>query len=212
MPFDYSTLDLVSGEAIKSSPTPTHAFPHPSEITLATINYYDNGPETRGKWHSSRFALNWQMFTQTQPFTPSSRLSAWSGATQMHDPDFFAHYLEQKGHAEKMGEQCWRFYRGLYDNSFKMHDDGRATALPLLGQFISKYPGTTVHYGCVARMWWDEFEELTAEIFLDQTLFATIDVNRVANNIKDPKNLLRGHHDPMKLWRSRNQKKDKANG
>ncbi|SEH89184.1 hypothetical protein SAMN02799636_04315 [Methylobacterium sp. 275MFSha3.1] len=212
MSFDYSTLDAVKPEAVTTIEIPTHGFPTPAEITLATINYYDNGPEIRGKWHGSRYALNWQMFTQTQPFTPSSLLSAWSGATQMHDPDFFARYLEQKGHAEKMGEPCWQFYRSLYDETFAMRDNGCATALPLLGQFISKYPGTTVHYGCVARMWWDEFEELIAEVFLDQTLFATIEVNRVANNAKDPKNLLRGHYDPLKLWRSRNQKKDKNNG
>jgi hypothetical protein len=210
MSFDYSQLDSLESASIDAAELPTHGFPHPSKITLATINYYDNGADTRGKWHSSRYALNWQLFTLTEPFTPSKKLSAWSGATQMHDPDFFVHYLEAKNHAKNMRAECWEFYCALYRDSFQMVKDGKCKDRPLLGQFISKFPGTTVHYGSVARMWWDEFDELTVEIYLDRTLLATVDVNLVANNAKDPKNLLRGNYDPNKLWVSRGNKKGKA--
>lgn len=141
MSFDYSQLGSLDSASIGAAELPTHGFPHPSEITLATINYYDNGADTRGKWHGSRYALNWQLFTLTEPFTPSKKLSAWSGATQMHDPDFFVHYLEAKNHAKNMGAECWEFYCALYRDSFQMLKDGKCKDRPLLGQFISKFPG-----------------------------------------------------------------------
>jgi hypothetical protein len=77
---------------------------------------------------------------------------------------------------------------------------------PMLGQFISKYPGSVYHYGCVARTSWDEFGELSCDLFLDQKLHARILVDQVANNLKDPKNLLRGRYDPQRPWRGKSQK------
>jgi hypothetical protein len=210
MTFDLSRLDSLKGQTLTTAELPTHGFPQPKEITVATINYYDNGEETRGKWSSSRLALTWQFFTLTRPFTPAKKLTAWTGATQMHEPEFFNYYLEQKGHARAMGDECWQFYKDLYHESYRMQAEKQCKGLPMHGQFISKFPGSVHDHGCVARSWWDEFDELTVELYLDQTLFATIDVNLVANNAKDPKNLLRGNYDPNKLRVSRGNKKGKA--
>ncbi|MDR7039768.1 hypothetical protein J2X36_004546 [Methylobacterium sp. BE186] len=185
-----------------------HGFTDSSRLTLATINYYDNGPDIRGKWSSSRYALNWQMFDRTDPFTPSSRLAVWSGATQMHEPGFFEHYLEAKLHLDLMGVACRLFYKDLVTETLKMPKIKDKPA-PMLGQFISKYPGSVYHYGAVTRMSWDEFDELTVELFLEQSLHATILVDQIANNLKDPKNLLRGRYDPKGLWRGKGKKKVK---
>ena len=208
MTFDlYAKLDSFA----KSDSTTTEVddsrigFPEPSDLTLATLNLYDNGPDTRGKWSSARYVLNWQMFDLTTPFTPHKSLAVWSGATQLHEPYFFESYFDAKGHGAAMGADSWQFYREVVSETLAMAKvEGKP--IPMLGQFISKYPGSVYHYGCMARAHWDEFGELTTDLFLDRQLHARILVDQVANNLKDPKNLLRGRYDPQRLWRGRGRK------
>ncbi|GJD94786.1 hypothetical protein [Methylobacterium iners] len=196
---------------VQTSPLPKgKSFPEADDVTVMSINYYDNGftPEQKDKWSESNFTFNWQMFTETQPFTPSKVLAVWSGTTQLLLPDHFIRYLEGKGHAAKMDPAIWRFYMDLDIETQKLP---KLKNGPRIGQFRTKYPGDVNHWGDCVRLRWDEFDELNCDIYRDANLepYASIVVGDPANNLKDPKNLLRGRYDPQGLWKAKHTRKVK---
>jgi hypothetical protein len=175
-------------------PTWLNGIPPLSMITVMTLNFFDNGSDRKVKWSSARYAMNIQMFTQTQPFTPSVSLAAWKGTIQLHDPDFWMRYVEHK--KDKMDETTFEHLKAIYVETFKTFPDGT-----LLGTFTDKNSGTNYSWLYVMRFWFDEFDEPNLQICLDEAM-PTIDVWETVVPVPG-QNLpvLRARHDPHKLWR-----------
>ena len=146
-----------------ADPTWLNGIPHASSITVMTFNHFDNGQDHKQKWSSARYTMNIQMFTQTEPFTPSASLAAWRGTIQLHEPDFWMRYVEYK--KGKMDEATFERLKGIYVETFKTYPEGA-----LLGTFSDKNSGTNYSWPYAMRFWFDEFDEPNLQIFLDEAV------------------------------------------
>src|SRR4051812_25098735 len=92
--------------------------PAAADITVVTFNYYDNGEDVKSKWSSSRWALNWQFFTQKDPFIPNTNLAADYGTVQLHATDFWMSYIDDAGHKDKMSPETYAFCKTIYNETW----------------------------------------------------------------------------------------------
>jgi hypothetical protein len=200
---------IIQAEA--NTQVETLGFPPASTITLMTFNYYDNGPDHKGKWSTSRYAMNVQVFTLDTPFTPSSKLAAWEGTVQLHEPYFFDRYTDQywSNHPDCISPDQTALYKAVITETAglpKMEEG------PLLGQFWSKSSGWEYHWGSLMRVRYNEFGEFICEVFHDGETYLIDNFNAVPQESGKSLPTMRGRHDPDKLWRKAPTKLSKKGG
>ncbi|MGO4526673.1 hypothetical protein AB4097_17650 [Microvirga sp. 2MCAF35] len=190
----------ASAEAEANTCLETSSFPPTNAITLMTFNYYDNGPGGKPKWSASRYAMNVQVFTLDTPFTPSSKLAAWEGTVQMHDPDFFDNYTDHywSEHSDCITADQIALYKAVIAETAAMP---KVEEGPLLGQFWSKSPGWEYHWGSLIRVHYNAFGEFVCEVFHDGETYLIDTFASVPRESGKSLPIMRGRHDPGKLWR-----------
>lgn len=214
--FDYlkAELEHEPPEAVEVLDDPASdlpKFPPASAITMMTFNYFDNGPNGKQKWSSSRYVMNVQVFTHDKPFTPSRALAVWEGAVQLHDPDFFSNYTDQywEHHPGCITPEQMDSYRQIINETACLPkiEEG-----PLLGQFWSKSPGWEYHWGWLMRVRYDEFGEFVCEVFHDGEFWRIEHFEAVPQEHGKTLPVMRGRHDPHKLWRKAPTKRPRKGG
>lgn len=194
------------------APTPARGgLPPASDISVISVNYFENEhPKTT--WLNSNRVFALQFFTETRPFKPSKLIAANNATAQLHDAEFWMAYIdnykaENEGSrftptADQMG-----WYNDLYTETIGMPRHGGG---PLLGQvYDHKGGGTNYHWGSVARMVVNRFDEIKLELFVECERFALIDVSapNTDKSLKTAKIKFRGRYDPYKLWMSKGTKR-----
>jgi hypothetical protein len=194
-----STADAII-QAESDSPVEAPGFPPASAITLMTFNYYDNGPDRKVKWSASRYTMNVQVFTLDTPFTPSSKLAAWEGTVQLHEPYFFDNYTEHywSDHPDCISPDQTALYKTVIAETAGMP---KVEEGPLLGQFWSKSPGWEYHWGSLMRVHYNEFGEFVCEVYHDGETYLIDTFASVPQENGKLLPVMRGRHDPGKLWR-----------
>lgn len=196
----HATLDETSTLDQPHPLSIPETFPDVSEITMITFNFFDNGPNEKATWIKSRHAMNLQVFTRIEPFTPSSALAAWEGTIQLHSTSFVGRYLTAKFPRE---EEIARPMLLSTDSLDPSYTD------VMIGQLFSKKGGTRYVWGTMLRTYTDEFGEMCAEllqgshIVRDQGFTPVCDTNR-------PTLKMVGRYDPHGLWQPGKRKFHRA--
>ncbi|MBJ6124047.1 hypothetical protein [Microvirga splendida] len=167
-------------------------------ITVATFNHYDNGKGHKGKWSSARYAMNVQFFTQTQAFTPSPALSAWSGTVQLHDPGFWMSYVDHKASEGKIDIVTHHYLKEQYKRTVHEYPDNA-----LMGTFTDKRCGTNYSWPYFLRFWYDQFEGANLEVHLDAMLPTIIAWEEVKPAPDKKLPIIRARYNPLGLWKGR---------
>ena len=167
----------------------------PITITMVTFNFFDNGPEKKVMWTNARYAMNLQIFDQTEPFTPSRDLLAYDFSVQLHTVEFFSRYLEAR-HPKQLDA-----YKAMIRDTYTM-----AQTYPdlLIGQPFSKQHGTSYAWGSILRTYTDDLGEFTAELLIDGTSFRDQGFTKppARKNGKRQPDLI-SKYDPDSLWRTK---------
>ncbi|MGF9764458.1 hypothetical protein AAII07_56120 [Microvirga sp. 0TCS3.31] len=207
MSFDFNLLRSQLGSASPVSVQPTeiqavstsswiNGIPNAAEVTVATFNHYDNGQDHKGKWSSSRFTMNVQLFTHTQPFTPSPALAAWKGTVQMHEPGFWLNYVDHKHGDGKIDAATYNYLKEQHRKTAHEYHEGA-----LMGTFTDKNSGTNYSWQYFLRFWYDKFGEPNLEVHLDAIL-PTLDVWEAVKTVPGKYlPILRSRYNPHGLWK-----------
>jgi hypothetical protein len=186
-------------------------FPPASAITMMTFNYFDNGPDLKQTWSSSRYVMNVQVFTHDKPFTPSRALAVWEGAVQLHDPDFFDRYTDYywSEHSGCITPEQVASYRKIIRETADMP---KVEEGPLLGQFWTKSHGWEYHWGSLIRVRYNQFGEFECDVFHDGASYRVEHFEVVPHENDKLLPVMRGRHDPHKLWRKAPAKRSRKGG
>jgi hypothetical protein len=178
------------------APTGLNGIPLVSQITVATFNFFDNGEDHKVKWSSARYSMNIQLFTQTQPFTPSYNLVDWYSTIQLHDQDFWIRYVEHKAETKKIDDETFEHLKAAYARTCTDYSKGA-----LIGTVVDKNCGTNYAWPYFLRFWIDEFEEANLEVHLDDMLpvIDTWDAVKPVPGKALP--VLRASYNPLGFWK-----------
>ena len=186
---EHATLEELDAPHPLSIPK---TFPAANAITVMTFNFFDNG-DVKSKWVSARYAMNLQVFTLTEPFSPTADLAAWTGTVQLHSTSFVGRYLTARH------EEHEPIARPIIAETDRLKD--RYNDI-LLGQIISKNGGTHYEWGVMLRTFVDDLGEFGAELVHRDTIIPAQDFTTI-NDPRRPKLKMVGRYDPLGLWQSK---------
>ena len=187
---------------------PLSRLPAFDEIKLANAYIFDNSDQGKNvewmKWRAS-----FQLFTLTEPFTPSQQNAAWEGTAVLRHPDVFSSVMEDYAYKNPamLPADLWdAAYMPVLRETISMPVLGE---WPRLGQLQMKGSGTYYEFGSIARA----HVSAHGEFFLDLLLpggtitfqdFFTPTTRTPNGPIK------RASYDPHRLWLSRKGRKAKS--
>lgn len=177
------------------------------EITMANAYIFDNSG--RGKaFEWMKWRATFQVFTQTQPFTPSHKNAAWEGNAVLRHPDVFSAAMEDYAYKNPtmLPADLWdTAYMPVLRQTSTMPINGD---WPRLGQVQMDGAGTYFEFGSIVLAHETEHSGFLLDLILPG---GTITFqNFFYESVVVPKKpIMRASYDPHRLWLSRSGRKAK---
>jgi hypothetical protein len=195
-----TTVQPMAAPAPRASATPavhsSYSLPRLEEITVANAYLFINeGDKYR------RYAVNFQLFTQTSPFTPDKDNAAYLGTAILRNPDVFENVMARYKR-EREGtfpHHLWQpRYRDQIAKVLTIPSTADNPEFPVIGQLEAQGPGRNYELGSLARAYFDPDTGLRIDLMLTDGTISFVDFK---SNPVVPK-LPRAYasYDPHRLW------------
>lgn len=180
------------------APRQLSKLPSYSDVTVANAYVFLNEGE-KNLWQKWR--VNFQLFTQTQPFTPDYKNAAWCGSAVLRYPDVFSNVMERYRYEneDKFPHDMWeeRYMPAIRQTSVIPAVVGEPD-FPRLGQLQMAGSGTYYEFGSFAEAYYTNDGEFRINLMLLDGTISFQDFMPGSGRVSHP--VLRASYDPRRLW------------
>lgn len=152
----------TSSQTVAPSPVhSTNTLPHVAEVTVANAFLFENG-DTWRKW-----TVSFQLYTNTQPFSPSTDNTAFDGLAVLRTPDVFCNVMEQyrADHPGAISNEIWSRYVQESTRASNL-PSGNHADFPRVGQLARSGCGTNYEFGSFSTAFYTAHQGFALDLTL----------------------------------------------